>query len=338
MHKETYELKKIAEDFIVKENSTEKIQKELKEKGEYKVFRLRKKHYTTENAVQQIAKALRLPRKNIGYAGSKDSKAITTQLISIRAAPKENILALHLNDLELEYLGAMEDPICLGDLEGNSFEITIRNLSESKEDAPRKITMFINYFGEQRFSKNNAAIGKAIIKKEFKRATELIIESSADDAKKLEEHLSKSRNDYVGALKTLPFKTLTLFIHAYQSKLWNEAAKALIEGNPGRENELIPLIGFGTEFMSKETEETYKQILEKEGVSQSDFVIRAIPDLTSNGSDHTLYAEIKNLKIQEMEEDELNPGRNKCKVTFSLAKGCYATEAIKAMMVQDAPQ
>jgi tRNA(Glu) U13 pseudouridine synthase TruD len=74
-----------------------------------------------------------------------------------------------------------------------------------------------------------------------------------------------------------------------------------------------------------------EKIMEKENINFQDFVIRAIPDLSSAGTERKLYVEIKDLKIGELENDELNIGMKKIKVSFSLGKGSYATEVIKAM-------
>ncbi|MBN2141921.1 tRNA pseudouridine(13) synthase TruD [Candidatus Woesearchaeota archaeon] len=331
-----YRLKQAPEDFKVIEEADLNLDKESK--GPFLIFKLQKKNYTTENAIQQIAKSLHLPRKQLGYAGSKDSKAITEQYISIRGVSKERAASLNLKDIELEYVGSRQEPLSLGDLRGNRFEITIRNLEEGEK--PKQIRKMLNLFGEQRFSVNNAEIGKAILKKDLKRAVELITESSAADANTMDEHLSKSRNDYCGALKKLPFKTLTIYIHAFQSKLWNKAAEEI--ARKGKDNKKahkkdagktwLSVVGFGTEYHDEEERQIYTKILAEEGITQSDFVVRAIPALTSGGTEREFYAEIQNLEIGEPEDDDLNPGKKKCKVKFSLGKGSYATEAVKAMM------
>jgi len=74
-----YELKKIPEDFIVKEVADRTFGPE----GKYLVCLLKKKNYNTEDAVQAICKALGAVRKNISYAGNKDRKAVTYQHISL---------------------------------------------------------------------------------------------------------------------------------------------------------------------------------------------------------------------------------------------------------------
>ncbi len=324
---QNYKIKELLEDFIV----IEKPNLKLVEKGEYIIFTLKKKNYTTERAVQQIADALHIDRKRIGYAGSKDSKAVTEQSISIKGAGREKIESLKLRDLDLGFVGYANEPISLGDLEGNSFEIVVRNIDKK----PKKINRIINYFGEQRFSKNNAEIGKAIIKKDFKKAVDRVLDSIGKEEERVIEHLKKSKNDFVGALKEMPWKTLNMYIHAYQSKLWNELASKLVKKkhsptlNSGAMK--LPLIGFASEIQDKDVKKVIDRILQNEGVTKEDFVIRAIPDLSSAGNERELFVDVKDLKIGELEDDELNKGKKKVKISFSLGKGSYATEVIKVL-------
>jgi tRNA pseudouridine13 synthase len=359
-----YKIKQLPEDFIVKEESSVK----LAGKGKYDIFKLKKREYTTEKAVQQVADSLHIDRKRIGYAGSKDSKAITEQSISIHNVNPGKVKNLNLKDIKLEFIGYSNEPISLGDLEGNSFEIVVRGISKK----PKKIDRIINYFGEQRFSTNNAEIGKAIIKKDFKKAVDRLLESIGNDEKKVIEHLQKNKNDFVGALKEIPWKTLNMYIHAYQSKLWNETVEELVKGCPPSEdpkinsqlennkktkkfpapqstkaaafelearlptaasltNPKIPIIGFASEIQDKKVKAIVDKILQSEYVKPSDFVIRAIPDLSSAGNEREMFVEIKDLNIGELEDDELNNGKKKVKITFSLGKGSYATEVVNEL-------
>jgi tRNA pseudouridine13 synthase len=321
---ENYVIKAVPEDFIVVEESG----KEKFSEGEYLVFRMKKTKYTTENAVQQIARTLGINRKNIGYAGSKDSQAITWQNITIKSVPKEKVDSISLKDIELTFLGKRKEPLSLGDLEFNSFDITIRKISR----LPKKITHIVNYFGDQRFSINNSEVGLAIIKKNFKRAYELICEASDYDRDVLEAYVNENKNDFVGALKKIPWKTLNLYIHAYQSKLWNDAVTSYIAKTKASHTEKMPLLGFATEFDNDKIEEIYINIMQKEGITQADFVTRAIPDLSSAGSVRDIFTVVHDLEVGALEDDEINSGMKKCRVKFRLGKGSYATEVIKEMM------
>jgi tRNA pseudouridine13 synthase len=320
-----YKIKQQPEDFIVRESHAHN----LKDHGEYAIFIMRKRSYNTESAVQKIAGSLRIPRKSIGYAGSKDSRAVSEQAISIKGVGRERIESLDLKDISLKFIGFSDEPISLGDLSGNDFEITVRCI----EERPRRVGRMVNYFGEQRFSTNNAGIGKAMLKKDFKGAVEMMLEHQGREEERMREHLEKHQSDYVGALRTIPWKNLTLYIHAYQSRLWNETARRYLEMKPtlGSQDIKIPLVGFATEMPTQPLKGIIEDILQEEGVSLQDFVIRAIPDLTSSGGERELHTEVKDLHIGELEDDELNPGKKKVLLKFSLDKGSYATEAVKAM-------
>lgn len=59
-----------------------------------------------------------------------------------------------------------------------------------------------------------------------------------------------------------------------------------------------------------------------------------MPELTSEGSSRDLFFELKNLKILEIVNDELNPNKQKIKINFTLPKSCYATTAIEFIFDQ----
>ncbi len=289
-----YKIKQKQKDFIVNEITNIK----LKKKGNYSIILLKKKNYTTEKAVQTIANKLNIPRKFISYAGNKDKVAITTQYISIKNV---KIKELELKDIRLDFKGYLDKPVLLGDLKGNEFVIKVIS-----NKTPKKITKMINYFGEQRFSKNNKEIGKLIVKRDFKRAVSLIIKN---DSEQVKEYLSKNPNDYIGALRKIPLKILKLYVHSYQSYLWNEM---VVKSNV----KYIPIIGFGTKIT-----ENIKGILEKEEITTRDFIIKQIPELSSEGVERNLFVKIKNLKIEKIKKGYI--------IRFTLPKGSYATEVIK---------
>lgn len=296
-----YQIKQKPEDFIVKE----KINYELKETGEYTYFWMTKKNYDTLKALQQISKITRISLRYFSFAGNKDKQAITTQLCSV----KGNIKNLQITDIEIKILGKSNKPVSLGTLEGNNFEIIVRNIDE----LPQMKTKFINYFGEQRFSTNNAEIGKAIIKKEWKTSAELM------NHKEVKEALDKGK-DGLTSIKTLPKKILKLYISAYQSKLWNKT----VEENKNNLPEEIPIIGFGTK-----TDDKIKEVLNQEEITTRSFIIKEIPEISSEGTTRKTTTEAQELEIGKLEEDELNQGKKKLLLKFFLPKGSYATEFIK---------
>ncbi|MBC8495341.1 tRNA pseudouridine(13) synthase TruD [archaeon] len=314
-------LKQLPEDFIVNELLN------LKDGGGlYSIFSLKKRNYTTEKAVQLIARTLKVLRKNIGYAGMKDRNAVTKQHISIYKVNKDRVEDLDLKDIELEFITHSNKPIVLGGLRGNSFEIVVRDLNKNVNiNTEVKIK---NLFDEQRFSNNNADIGKAIVKKNFKKAVELIVEGDGDYEQDVKAFIKLSPNNFIGALNMIPFKILLIFVHAYQSFIFNETVKQI----DCKENVKIPLVGFGVEFEDKEVEKIIRKILKKEAVSERDFIIPSLPHLSCEGDERYLYITPSHLVIGKLEKDELNEKKFKVKISFSLPKGAYATNVIKQIV------
>lgn len=299
-----YKIKQLPEDFVV----NEVLDLNLKENGQYSYYELSKTNFNTVTAVSKIAEYWKFKSKFINFAGTKDKIAVTTQFISISRGPQKNI---DLKDIKVKYLGKGDDRLNLGTLQGNNFEITVRNILK----LPKSIDRIKNYFDVQRFGikKNNHIIGKCIVKKEFKEAVELI------DDHKLKIHLENHINDYVGALKKIPKKIVLLYINAYQSYLWNDMAK-------NSKEKKLPLIGFNTDETDKVIE-----VLEREGITSRDFIIRQIPELSQEGVIRDVYVYVKNLEINKLVDDELNPGKKKVLIKFYLQKGSYATQVIKQM-------
>ena len=323
-----YQIKTIPEDFIVNEVSNFNVQ----DKGQYIILRLKKENYNALDAVRIVAQKLRVLPKDIGFAGSKDKKAITEQLISVKIGHhkeyldsklvKEKIERLELRNISLKFLGYASEPITLGDLVGNHFEIVVRNFDNLAFKTPGQI---INYFGEQRFGGNNIDVGKSIIKKDFKQACKLI------DDQEVNEHLARKKNDYVGAIRLIPKRLLRLYVNAYQSYLWNTLVGKIVKNKLAVDE--VPLIGFGTELdgLPAELKKIIKIILEKENLELNDFIIKQIPNLSLEGSYRKVWMEVKDFKVLEKTDDELNQGKKKIKVSFTLPKGSYATVVVNGL-------
>ncbi|MBD3202814.1 tRNA pseudouridine(13) synthase TruD [Candidatus Woesearchaeota archaeon] len=330
-----YRLKQIPKDFIVREINDIS----LKKNGKYSVLLLKKRNYTTQRAVKKISETINVPVKKIGYSGNKDKRAVTYQYISIPG----RINDLNFKDISLEFKGFSDSELYIGSLIGNEFEITIRNIYKK----PKKAFYLVNYFDEQRFSKNNAKVGEYLIKKQFKKAVSLV------ENEKVINHLEKFPNDHLGAFKTLAFRIQKIYIHAYQSYLWNMAACQYVKSKTDDYHEVdyslgkfvftdekiknisLPLICFDTEFIDEHIRKNYIRILDKEGISLRDFILRKMKWLTPQGSERDLIAEIDNLKVGKLDEDELNPGKKKVKISFFLKKGSYATLFVKKLFSKD---
>ncbi len=340
-----YQLKRLPEDFVVKEIPNF----QLLTKGRYLCFKLCKKDWNTLDAVQSIAKALGIPNKQIGFAGSKDKRAVTEQVCSILGVSKERLMQVRIPGISIHFLGYSRSPISLGDLKGNDFEIVIRNLND--EEIIKPLTLIPNYFDEQRFGKNNLAFGRCLLKKQFAEAVASL------NQQELDRYLLEHPNDYIGALKLLPLRLLRLYLNAYQSYLWNETLARFLRLEHFSLKEVnyslgyfffpeeidilkknltsleIPLVGIDYERKKNNlTDGISKDLFSQEQISPDDFILKQIPQLTLEGEMRRAFVEVNDLVVGSLQEDELNVGKKKVNVSFTLTKGSYATMAIRGML------
>ncbi len=297
-------LKQIPEDFQV----NEMIDLEMNG-GDYAYFRLVKRNWNTLDAIRKISEKTGIDIKFFGYAGNKDKNAITTQYFSCFKGTKD-IENVEIDGVKVEYLGNGKERINLGDLSFNEFNIVVRGLDSEKKFTPKKI---LNLFDDQRFgvNKENIVIGKMILQKKFNEACEKL-GVEVDD------------NSPVNALRKVERKMLRLYLHAYQSHLWNEVASSL-----KNEHATIPLLGFLTKY-DGEIKEAYENLMLKEGIKKEDFMTRSYPEMAIEGSERKMFLEVHDLEVK-YEDDDLNDGKKKAIVKFRLEKGQYATLAVKEL-------
>ena len=310
-----YQIKQIPEDFRVKEIPLRSPQTD----GKYLVMYVKKKGMNSEEVARRISSILHVPRKKVGYAGNKDRHAVTEQYMSVQGVKGKGIL-LSTGALEISVSGYLDEPITLGCLKGNAFEITIRNV-DHLPGIPKKI---LNLFGPQRFSDNNAQVGKLIVQRKFLEATQELAMREA----KVHDHLQQYPQDGVGALLQIPKKDIQLRVHSYQSLLWNNMVRKIALEHPDIEE--LPLIGFGMDATGV-VKDIIEETMREEGITERDFVIREIPNLSAEGAVRNVWMHPRNLFCSGLEDDDLNPGMKKFFIRFELDKGCYATVFIEAM-------
>ncbi|AQK94664.1 Multisubstrate pseudouridine synthase 7-like [Zea mays] len=162
----------------------------------------------------------------------------------------------------------VKEGLVLGQLTGNRFTITLRGVTAESEDMI-KIAVdglgkngFINYYGLQRFGSGSIPthlVGAALLRGEWKVAVNLILdprEGERDDInevrKRYKEHgdidmalrnfprhlvaerailqcLKKCPGNHLQALKGIPRTLRMMYVHSYQSYLWNHAASMRVE-------------------------------------------------------------------------------------------------------------
>ncbi|KAL6832524.1 pseudouridine synthase [Trichoderma camerunense] len=204
--------------------------------GEYLHFTLFKDNRDTMDAVNQIARILKVKPQVINYAGTKDRRASTVQRCSVRYTRDRSLAGINgklwgITTGDYEY---KSEPIHLGELLGNEFAITIKNCQIVGEDSAKPVSQqvdlmranvqsaldhmtehgWINYFGHQRFGTHQIGtheVGKLILGDNYEGAINAILAYDEEIAQKAEtegipEEPAK-RDEYSRHLACMLFKT-----------------------------------------------------------------------------------------------------------------------------------
>lgn len=150
-------------------------------RGLFSYHVLCKRGIDTPYAINLISKALKISSKWIRYAGLKDAKAETCQLISIWSPNGITYPNIKLQDISLSKGVIGKYSLNLGDLNGNRFLIRLTsendnfNQNENLKNLLETIKHkgFPNFFGVQRFGSLRPIshlIGKALIQKDWRKA------------------------------------------------------------------------------------------------------------------------------------------------------------------------
>jgi len=255
-------LRKTAEDFNVEEivsipGRSHWIWMQASSNGKHQIAKIKAKNWDTHVLVKELSRKLNIGQKSIGFAGTKDKRAITTQHFSIKTSV-DKLSQIDLENIEIEFLHSSIKPIRLGNLVGNRFRIKIAN-SENDENNINNIFselqgFFPNYFGVQRFGAVRPithVVGEKIVQGDYEGAVldYLTLDSpkfaghegreylskTKDFVKSLEKfpphmlferqllgHLSRNTEDYTGAILQLPESLSKMLVHGYQSLIFNK--------------------------------------------------------------------------------------------------------------------
>ena len=261
-----------------------------------------------------------------------------------------------------------------------------------------EVTGVPNYFGWQRFGKPRTIthlVGKALVENDLEKAVNTYIGNpqsdegeenqrarQAYDEGKLEESLElmgKSMRyekmmvkelirdskkgeltdkSYMNALHALPKPLQRMFVHAYQSYLFNEAVSnrvemginKYVEGDividseehivrdktPEEIQELIdnfeasptcPLFGTKVPFADGEVGEMEENILKNYGITKADFEVPKMPRLGSHGLRRSMRFQVWDASAIPTDDGVI------CE--FSINKGSYATAVLREVMKRD---
>lgn len=228
--------------------------KPSKKRSKFRYYSLQKRGIETSQALDRVARASRVPKEKILYAGIKDKNAQTVQFIAVKEPLK--LKELKSRDLTVKFVGWMAEPP-REVIKGNRFEIFVGGVKELQEERLKTLKELgiPNYYGEQRFTPVRE--GKLFIEEylrgaegavkylftpagwessKTRRAKKLFIEGKFSKAAKafkgwrrrVAEHLAGG-GSWEGALKLIPREEIEFQLNVLQAYLFNELLSRLIK-------------------------------------------------------------------------------------------------------------
>ncbi|WP_407420851.1 tRNA pseudouridine(13) synthase TruD [Methanobrevibacter sp.] len=261
-----------------------------------------------------------------------------------------------------------------------------------------EVTGVPNYYGWQRFGKprtNTHLVGEALVQNDLAEAVRRYVGNPSEE-ESLENQKARQAYDdgdlekslelmgkgmryekmmvrqlikdskkgelddkaYMNAIHALPKPLQRMFVHAYQSYLFNDVVSRrvemginkFIEGDiiidngehiirdktPEEYQELIdnfevnptvPLYGTKVPFAGGEVGEMEKSVLESYGLEKSDFEVPKMPRLGSHGLRRSLRFQVWDASAKATDDGVL--------AEFSINKGSYATAVLREVMKKD---
>lgn len=188
------------EDFVVEEVPAYEPSGE----GEHTFFAVEKRNLSTPLLVKMVARALDLPSRAISYAGMKDARAVTRQVLCVQFVPPERLMALELENARVLWAKRNTRKLRIGHLRGNRFTLRIRDVHpETEIRAPAILEILArrgvpNGYGVQRFGTHgdNHEIGLLLLRQE--------------------RDALRARG-----IRSLPFRRHRFYLNALQSALFN---------------------------------------------------------------------------------------------------------------------
>ena len=228
--------------------------------GEHTYFEIEKTDLATREAVDRIAKNLGVDSNRIGYAGLKDRRGVTRQMLSATLVEPERVQALCVPGVRVLSVDKHTNKLRIGHLRGNRFHIRVRGIDAHPEPKLAAILPVIaakgipNYYGPQRFGIRADAhiIGRALLRRDPRAALHRLLgypsriernprvvharelfmagditgcyhaypPSYRDELRVLRFLVDRGEN-WVGAARKLRSGSAKMFYSAYQSYLFN---------------------------------------------------------------------------------------------------------------------
>ena len=209
-------LKRHFEDFVVDELSSHPPEDAS---GRFTIAKVTSVNWETNRLVRQLAHHLGISRNRISFAGTKDKRAVTSQLMCFEA-PVEDVLSIHMHQVTIEGAYRSRKNLTIGDLIGNAFKLKVRDCSLRDEELRagaastfarlNQLGGFPNFFGVQRFGSLRPIthiVGRHIILGQFEEACMAYcanpVPEESPEAQEARRFLQETK-DFAAALPLFP--------------------------------------------------------------------------------------------------------------------------------------
>ncbi len=383
-------IKQRPEDFSVKES----YRYDEVENGRYRVYMMDKQKLSTFDALIRLREKFGLKPGAISYCGLKDKQGRTEQLIAVDGKD----IDLQEPDLRLKFLGNTNRPLSAANTTSNRFSVTVRavrpeelnQLNLSVAEVNR--LGVVNYFDSQRFGSlkhGQGFIAKDLIRGDYEAALKNYLArpsplDRSDDSKvkafwqanwnawdarcpwpankkyfRVLNSLREDPKDYLKAFLQIDSDYRAMILFTFQSYLWNEGARRLLQITLPREhlfpmpyqagtllhhkdadpevlawlrNLTFPLLAPDSTFKDEKVREAAEWALGKEHLTLKDL---AIPEsrrlLYFKHEERPLLVYPHKLVLGRTQPDEMNKPLMKLNVAFTLTPGSYATLVVKRL-------
>ncbi|MCW8826287.1 MAG: tRNA pseudouridine(13) synthase TruD [Gammaproteobacteria bacterium] len=323
------------EDFVVVEN----LGFEASGEGEHAFLTVRKRNSNSDWIARQIARLVGVQKMDVGLAGMKDRRAVTTQAFTVtttgREEPDWSLLNRDQDGEQIELLSVSRHRRKLkrGELAGNHFTIVLRQVDGDQAEIDNRLATIKergipNYFGEQRFGFDGDNLQQA--SRMFSR------EIKVKDRSKRGIYLSAARSYLFNHLLSLRVEAGNWDQVIDGDWVWTEEDPrgfTFAMDNPqhcelleqGRLIHAGPLWGDGRSLTERDA-----SLFENRVAAQNAALIEGLKGARMDQSRRPLQMKIDGLKWEWLSSTELQLG-------FSLPAGSYATALIRELMVTMIP-
>ena len=399
-------LKRHAEDFVVQEISNHPPRVDG---GRYVVAKVTATNWEMNRLVRHISRSLGISRNLVHFAGTKDKRAVTTQLMTMEA-DAQAVRDLHIHQVLIEDVYTSNKRLNIGDLVGNRFQVKVRDTVLQGEELRTEalatkaqldqVGGFPNFFGLQRFGSVRPIthlVGREIVRNDMEGAVMWYVGNPNEDEnqeaqearRRLQEtrdfeealrtfpsqltfertvigYLVRNPGDYVGAIRVLPGNLQMMFVHAYQSYMFNRILSERLRRGMPLDRPLVGDVVLPADKNGLPDHDKYVPVTEQ----NLDLVQRHVRDRKAfvsgvlfgqdsvfstgeMGDIERAVVESEGLKLQDFKvpeipecnsrgsrrellshykDLELKVGEGELDVSFTLGKGCYATVLLRELM------